>query len=83
VLSVDVDTVGRLDHFFDAGGTSLTAVKLVVGLERKVTLQEVIKHPVLADLAELLDAKTGGADADRPAAQPLHAVQVGAESSQR
>jgi amino acid adenylation domain-containing protein len=82
VLGVDVDTVGRLDNFFESGGTSLTVVKLVVGLERKVTLQEVIKHPVLADLAELLEAKTGRADADRAAAQPMH-VQVGAGSSQR
>ncbi|MEZ5784888.1 MAG: non-ribosomal peptide synthetase, partial [Xanthobacteraceae bacterium] len=68
VLSANVDTVSRLDHFFDSGGTSLTAVKLVVGLERKVTLQEVMKHPVLADLAELLNAKTGVSVAARPAA---------------
>ena len=56
VLEVDANTVNRHDNFFDQGGTSLSAVKLVIGLERKVSIKEVMKHPVLADLAALLDA---------------------------
>lgn len=62
VLDVDPETVSRQDHFFDQGGSSLSAVKLVVGLERKVSLQEVMKHPVLADLAAVLDASTADSD---------------------
>ncbi len=62
VLEVDAKTVNRRDHFFDQGGTSLSAVKLVVGLERKVTVQDVKKYPVLADLATLLDAGAGDSD---------------------
>ncbi|WP_399095640.1 amino acid adenylation domain-containing protein [Streptomyces sp. BBFR2] len=54
-LGVPEDTVGRHDHFFDGGGTSLTAVRLVIALDRAVSLKDVIHRPVLADLATLLD----------------------------
>lgn len=56
VLGVPADRIGRLDHFFDRGGTSLSAVRLAIALNRAITLKDVIRHPVLADLAELLDA---------------------------
>lgn len=56
VLGVAADRIGRLDHFFDRGGTSLSAVRLAIALNRAITLKDVIRHPVLADLAELLDA---------------------------
>ncbi|MDW4908846.1 non-ribosomal peptide synthetase [Streptomyces sp. ADMS] len=56
VLGVPVDRIGRLDHFFDRGGTSLSAVRLVIALDRAIALKDVVRHPVLADLAELLDA---------------------------
>ncbi|HYH29098.1 MAG TPA: phosphopantetheine-binding protein, partial [Pseudonocardia sp.] len=59
VLGLPVDRVGRRDHFFDRGGTSLTAVKLVIALKRAVSLPEVTRHPVLADLAALLDGRGG------------------------
>ncbi|NEC89999.1 amino acid adenylation domain-containing protein [Streptomyces sp. SID12501] len=55
VLGVPSDRIGRLDHFFDRGGTSLSAVRLAIALNRAITLKDVIRHPVLADLAELLD----------------------------
>jgi len=56
VLGVPADRIGRLDHFFDRGGTSLSAVRLAIALDRAITLKDVVRHPVLADLAELLDA---------------------------
>ena len=56
VLGVPSDRIGRLDHFFDRGGTSLSAVRLAIALNRAITLKDVIRHPVLADLAELLDS---------------------------
>lgn len=55
VLGVPVDRVGRLDHFFDRGGSSLSAVRLAIALDRAITLKDVVRHPVLADLAGLLD----------------------------
>jgi amino acid adenylation domain-containing protein len=57
VLGVPADQLGRWDNFFDRGGTSLSAVKLVVALDRAVSLKDVTGAPVLADLAELLDRR--------------------------
>ena len=55
VLGVPVAEIGRHDDFFDRGGTSLSAVKLAIALDRAVSLAEVTRHPVLADLARLID----------------------------
>jgi amino acid adenylation domain-containing protein len=57
VLGVPVERIGRLDSFFDRGGTSLTAVKLAVALDRAVSLPDLMRSPVLADLAGLLDGR--------------------------
>jgi hypothetical protein len=58
VLDTEPELIGRQDNFFESGGTSLTAVKLVIALQRQVSLKEVIACPVLADLARLLDERT-------------------------
>ncbi|WP_433297957.1 non-ribosomal peptide synthetase [Pseudonocardia sp. CA-142604] len=58
VLGVPADQIGRADHFFDRGGNSLSAVKLAIALGRIVSLKDVIRCPVLADLAELVDVKS-------------------------
>ncbi|MFF4500867.1 amino acid adenylation domain-containing protein [Streptomyces sp. NPDC001401] len=55
VLGIPADRIGRRDHFFDRGGTSLSAVKLAIALDRAITLKDVTRHPVLTDLAALLD----------------------------
>ncbi|MGW8951938.1 non-ribosomal peptide synthetase [Streptomyces sp. NPDC055709] len=57
VLGVPPDRIGPRDHFFDRGGTSLSAVKLAVALNRAVSLKDVTHHPVLADLAALVDGR--------------------------
>src|SRR5690606_3422401 len=54
-LGIPRDRIGRGDHFFDRGGTSLAAVHLAISLNRAVSLAEIIRHPVLADLAVLID----------------------------
>jgi acyl-coenzyme A synthetase/AMP-(fatty) acid ligase len=54
VLGLREDQVGRRDHFFDLGGTSLSAVKLAIALNRTVSLADIAEHPILADMAELL-----------------------------
>jgi amino acid adenylation domain-containing protein len=64
VLGIPADQIGRRDHFFERGGTSLTAVKLAVALDRAVSLQDLLRRPVLADLAALVD----GAPQERAAA---------------
>lgn len=58
VLGVPQDTIGRRDHFFDRGGTSLSAVKLAITMQRAVSLKDVTRHPVLAELAGLLDGRS-------------------------
>lgn len=55
VLGVSQDQIGRQDNFFDRGGTSLSAVELVIALDGSVSLKDVTRHPVLADLALLVD----------------------------
>src|SRR5581483_9373082 len=69
VLEVPVGQVSRSDDFFDRG-SSLSAVKLAVALERKVSLKEITRNTVLADLAALLDSKAGGAPAGATATGP-------------
>jgi amino acid adenylation domain-containing protein len=54
VLGVPQEQVGRQDHFFERGGTSLSALKLVIALNREVSLQDVTRRPVLADLATVI-----------------------------
>ena len=58
VLGIPRDQVGRRDHFFDRGGTSLSAVKLAIAVDRVVSLKDLTRSPVLADLAALVDGKT-------------------------
>jgi hypothetical protein len=55
VLGVPQERIGRRDHFFDRGGNSLSAVKLAITLDRAVSLKDVTAHPVLTDLAALVD----------------------------
>jgi amino acid adenylation domain-containing protein len=57
VLGIPADQISPRDHFFDRGGTSLSAVKLAITLDRKVSLAELTRHPVLADLAALVDGR--------------------------
>ncbi|MFI2642295.1 amino acid adenylation domain-containing protein [Streptomyces sp. NPDC018610] len=59
LLGLPRHRIGRRDHFFDRGGTSLTAVKLTIALNRAVSLKDITRHPVLADLAALLDGTAG------------------------
>ena len=58
VLGIPQDQVSRTDHFFDRGGTSLSAVKLAVNLDRAFSLKDLTSHPVLADLAALVDGRS-------------------------
>src|SRR5947209_1470841 len=57
-LGVPKDQIGRRDQFFDLGGTSLSALRLAVRLNRTVSLKDLTDHPVLADLAMLVDERS-------------------------
>ncbi len=58
VLGIPKDQIRRRDHFFELGGTSLSALKLAITLERAVSFKDLINHPILADLATLVDDRS-------------------------
>jgi amino acid adenylation domain-containing protein len=58
VLGIPQNQIGRRDHFFDRGGTSLSAVKLAITLDRAVSLKDLTRRPILADLAALVDGRS-------------------------
>jgi hypothetical protein len=58
VLSIPQDQIGRWDHFFDRGGTSLSAIQLAINLDRAVSFADVSSHPILARLAGLVDSRS-------------------------
>jgi amino acid adenylation domain-containing protein len=59
VLGIPRDQISRNDNFFDLGGSSLLAVKLAITLDRAVSLEELTRRPVLADMAALVDGAAG------------------------
>ncbi len=58
VLGIPQEGIGRRDHFFDLGGTSLSAVRLAIILDRALSLKDVTRQPILADLARLVDGRS-------------------------
>src|SRR2546422_115664 len=65
VLGIPKDQIGRRDRFFDLGGTSLSALKLAITVERAVRFKDLVDHPILADLAMLVDDKVRAAAPSR------------------
>ncbi|MEU1710844.1 amino acid adenylation domain-containing protein [Streptomyces sp. NPDC005706] len=58
VLGLPIGEMTRNRHFFDAGGTSLSAVRLGAATGGSLALAEIVRHPVLAELAEAMDQKS-------------------------
>ncbi len=57
VLGIQADRIGRRDNFFDLGGTSLSGLRLAIALKRAVSFKDLTGHPMLADLATLIDSR--------------------------
>jgi len=57
VLGIPKEQIGRRDRFFDLGGTSLSALKLVIALDRAVSFKDLTAHATLADQAALIDQR--------------------------
>ena len=70
VLGIPRDQIGRQDHFFDVGGTSLSTVRLAIVLDRVVSFKDLTAHPILADQAELIDRRLERGIARRSVAVP-------------
>src|SRR5262249_47860185 len=58
VLGLPKDQIGRRDHFFDVGGTSLSGLKLAIAVNRAVSFKDLVDHPILGDLASLIDGRS-------------------------
>lgn len=56
-LGVPVACISRGDNFFEIGGTSRAAARLVIALERRLTVSEFVSARSLALLADLLDRR--------------------------
>ncbi|MFC0597337.1 non-ribosomal peptide synthetase [Streptomyces palmae] len=56
-LRIPVERIGRDLHFFESGGNSLSAVRMIVKLDRLFTARELMNHPVLSDLAAMIDTR--------------------------
>ncbi|MER6543885.1 amino acid adenylation domain-containing protein [Streptomyces sp. NPDC001250] len=59
LLGLSTSSVGRNDDFFERGGSSLSAIRLVVKLGKQVSLLDIVNSPVLSDLAAVVDRKRG------------------------
>ncbi|MET9567053.1 non-ribosomal peptide synthetase [Streptomyces tauricus] len=57
LLRVPEQRIGSGTRFTDLGGTSLSAIRLAIELDRQVTVAELRDTPTLADVAALLDRK--------------------------
>src|SRR5881296_188539 len=57
VLGIPKQQIGRRDNFFDLGGTSLSALKLAIALNRAVSFKDLAGHPTLADQAALIERR--------------------------
>jgi hypothetical protein len=57
VLGIATEQIGRRDHFFELGGTSLSGLRLAIALERAVSFKDLTERPVLADLATLVEER--------------------------
>ena len=59
LLHVPLDQIGRSTRFAELGGTSLTAIRLVLALDRVVTVGELAATPTVRDVAALVDRRVG------------------------
>ena len=57
VLGIPQEQIGRRDRFFDLGGTSLSALQLLIALDRALSFKELVAHPSLADQAMLIESR--------------------------
>src|SRR2546426_2731697 len=65
---------GPRGYLFSLGGTSPSGVKLVISLERAVSFKDLAGHPILADLAALIDGRARPAEAAQAVLSALESL---------
>ena len=74
-LEIDINLIGAHTHFFEIGGDSVTAMRIVVSAREsqlRVTVADIFAYPQLSKLAAALDEKATGGNVepeDRDVAQ--------------
>lgn len=77
LLHVPVERIGRESRFAELGGTSLSAIRLSMALDRVVSVADLKDTPTVADVAALVDRKSAtGAEVSNPAPAPGTRPQV-------
>ncbi|MFS8197581.1 non-ribosomal peptide synthetase [Streptomyces sp. CWNU-52B] len=66
LLRVPERRIGSDTRFTDLGGTSLSAIRLAIELDRQVSVAELRDTPTVADVAALLDRKAATVPAPAP-----------------
>ncbi|KAL9025518.1 MAG: hypothetical protein Q9180_007652, partial [Flavoplaca navasiana] len=59
-LGMDANLIGAHTHFFEIGGDSVTAMRIVVAAREtqlRITVADIFEHPVLSKLATALDGR--------------------------
>ncbi|PYI32542.1 CoA-dependent acyltransferase, partial [Aspergillus indologenus CBS 114.80] len=59
-LAIAPDTIGREDDFFQVGGDSVAAMRMVAlseAREHHLTVADIFQHPILSDLARALERR--------------------------
>ncbi|KAF2468736.1 acetyl-CoA synthetase-like protein [Lindgomyces ingoldianus] len=62
-LGLEPDKIGMRDHFFQMGGDSISAMRLVAagrGLSLALTVADIFQHPRIVDLARTIDHQDSG-----------------------
>src|SRR5438046_10583249 len=67
--------IGRRDHFFDLGGTSLSGLKLAIALNRAVSFKDLNAHPIFSDQAALIAERIKRGVLAAPASVPSSPVR--------
>ena len=63
---MDANVIGQHTHFFEIGGDSVTAMRIVVAAREtqlRITVADIFEHPMLSRLAAALDSRALCGDA--------------------
>jgi hypothetical protein len=63
-LGVPVERIRSSDNFFEIGGTSRAATRLVMALERRLSVSDLARTPSLAHMAGLFKQRCAVAEAE-------------------